>query len=296
VTTRARWWILLAATYSIGCLMHLRFSLWLVRLRETPFGSFALADLVPALSIVAAFAVAAAIARQLGRSPRPWRMAGFWLAWIAAVVAVDLALTFSANEWAHYPQYALIAWLLARALDPERNRWCVGRVLFWVTLMGAGDELLQYLWITASYSDYFDFNDCLVNLLGASAGLLFYYGAAAGPSPGTRRRFPLGEVLAIAILALAVKASFQAGLVAVSPAAQVAVPPGGVVRGVDGTGTLYLQRSPRHYGSWQGGNRWAEYYVLPPVAGLGLMLVAGMVFAGVGLPGWTPAPGKGGGK
>lgn len=294
--TRARWWILLALAYSVGVLMHLRFSLWLVRPRETPFGSLALADLVPALSIVAAFAVAAAIVLQLRRSPRPWVAAGFWLAWIAAVVLVDLTLTFSANEWAHYPQYALIAWLLARATDPGRSRWYVGRILFWVTLMGAGDELLQYLWITASYSDYFDFNDCLVNLLGAGAGLLFYYGAAAGPSPDSRRGFPLGEVLAIAILALAVKASFQAGFVATSPAAQVAVPPGGVVRAADGTWTLYLQRSPRHYGSWQGGQRRAAYYVLPPLAGLGLILSVGVVFAGLGFRGRVPAPGWGRGK
>jgi len=284
ILRRSEWtrWFLVAAVYTVGCLMHLRFSLWLVRTRETAFGSLSYAQLVPAVAVVAAIALAIGIAMQLRRSPRPWLTGGYWLAWVAAVATADRYLTFSLNELAHYPQYALVAWLLARAMDPGRTRWHVGRLLFWTTLLGAGDELLQYLWITSSYSDYFDFNDCLVNLLGAAAGLLLYYGAAALPSPDSERTPPRVEAAAVGILAFAVAAFLNSGLVVLSPAAAVVVPPGGTVRQSDGSWRLYLQRGPRFHGSWQGGQRHAKYYVLPPVAGLGFMLAAGLVFAGFG--------------
>mgnify|MGYP001030119080 CR=1 FL=1 len=279
---RARDWILFAAVYAAGCLLHLRFSLWLVRPRETAFGSLAFAELVPAAAMAAGAALAAAVVLQLRRSPRPWLTGGFWLSWIGAVALADRYLTFSSNEWAHYPQYALVAWLLARAMDPGRQRWRVGRVLFWVTLLGAVDELAQYLWITASYSDYFDFNDVLVNLVGAFAGVLLYYGSGA-PSLEAGDDPPRVEALAGGIVALVVAAAFGLGLVATSPSPGVAVPPGGIVRPADGAWRLYLQRTPRHYGAWQDSVRRARYFVLPPPAGLGFTVMAGALFAAFGL-------------
>jgi len=154
MTARWRWGALAVSVWAIASLMHLRFSLWLVVPHETPFGSVTLADLVPAVAAIGGVVLLATIALQLRRAPRPGLAAGYWIAWVAAVLAVDRTLTFSPNEWAHYPQYALVAWLLARAVDPSRDRRCVGRLLFWATLLGAGDELLQYLWIAASYGQY----------------------------------------------------------------------------------------------------------------------------------------------
>ncbi len=283
MTERWRWGALAVAVWAIASLMHLRFSLWLVEPHETAFGKFALADLVPAAAALGVVALAAAVAFQLRRSPHKWPIAGYWAAWAAAVVAMDRTLTFSANEWAHYPQYALVAWLLARALDPERERRCAGRLIFWVALMGAADELLQYLWIAASYGQYFDFNDCLSNVLGAVAGMLLYYGAAPLGTRVASRMLPMAETVTLTALALVVAVAMGAGPVSLAPPPQVPVPPGGVVRHPDGAWHLYLQRSPGLYGSWQPSQRQDRYYVLPPAMGLGLMLAAGALFSGLGL-------------
>jgi hypothetical protein len=276
------WWLLIAAYYGLNCTMHLEFSLWLVRQRSTALGRMAYADLMPAVVLVAALAMAITIARQLRVSPRPWITGAYWLAWLAGVAIVDRFLTFSINEYFHYPQYAGLAWLLARALDPGRTRWYVGRVLFWTTLLGAADELFQYLWITTSYSYYLDFNDFLVNLLAAAAGVLLYYGSAALPKGDSGAPAPRIEVRVAIGLVLAVTIGLQAELVALSPSRPV--PPGGVVRLTDDSWRLYLQRGPDFYGSWQAGPRHGRHYVLPPVAGLGWVIVAGMLFAGFGLP------------
>lgn len=270
------WWLLALTYYVINCLTHLQFSLWLVRQRDTLFGHMAYADLMPGLVVVAATGLAWWIVKRLRHSPRPWLTSAFWLLWLVAVVLIDRFLTFSVNEYAHYPQYALLAWLLARAMDPQRVRWCVGRVLFWGTLMGMGDELLQYLWITTSYSDYLDFNDFIVNLVAVSAGLLLYYGPAVKPARSAAYRKPLVELLVAGAIILMVMVGLQTGRLAQSPTEKI--PPGGIAQLADGSPRLYLQRGPAFYSSWQGGPRHGRYFVMPPLPALLIMLMAGLAF------------------
>src|SRR5665647_3288121 len=161
--------------------------------------------------------------------------------------------------------------------DPQRTRWYVGRVLFWTTLLGIGDELLQYLWITTSYSEYLDFNDFLTNLVAAAAGLLLYYGTAATRLPTAAYRKPVVELLTAGAILLLVLVGFQTGSLAYSPAEKV--PPGGIAQLADGSRRLYLQRGPDFYGSWPIGPRHGHYFVMPPTPALLLMVLAGLAFA-----------------
>lgn len=274
------WWSLAVAYYVSGCLLHLRLSLWLVRQRDSFLGRIAYADFVPYFIIAGAAALFLWLALVARKGPRPrWTMA-FWVLWAAAVAVLDRNLTFSLNEYAHYPQYALLTWLLARAMDPQRTRWYVGRVLFWTTLAGMGDELLQYLWITTRYSDYLDFNDFLTNLVAAAAGVLLYYSMAAAPCQPVQRRKPVVETLVAAALVVAIAAGLLTGRIAQTPEGKV--PPGGILRGPDGISRLYLQRGPAFYGSWRVGQRHERYYILAPAPGLVGMLILSLAFAGYG--------------
>ena len=279
-STALVWWLAALAYYLAGCLLHLQFSLWLVRQRVTSIGPLAYADAMPWLVVAGAAGLLVWFVSRLKTSPRPRRTIGFWLIWLTAVALIDRLLIYSINEYAHYPQYALLAWLIARAMDPTRTQWYVGRVLFWTTLMGMGDELLQYLWITNTYSDYLDFNDFLMNLVAAAAGTLLYYGAAARPAAPSRRRPPVVELVAATTLTLAVGAGLLADRVVQTPSEKIL--PGGIVRRIDGSRQLYLQRSPHFYGAWQASQRHASYYVLPPAAGLALLVAAGALFASFG--------------
>jgi hypothetical protein len=269
---------LLALSYYIACcLMHLRFSIWLVRQRVTSSGQMAYSDLVPGVALATGIGLIVWIGLRLRHSPRPWLTSAYWLLWLAAAVLIDHYLTFSINEFAHYPQYALLALLLARAMDPRRTRWLVGRVLFWTTLAGIGDELLQYLWITTSYSEYLDFNDFLSNLLAAAAGMLLYYGPAAAPPRASTYRKPVAELLVTSAIVIAVLAGFQTDRLVYRPAEKI--PPGGIVQTVDGRYKLYLQRGPDFYGSWPVGPRHGRYHVMQPIPALFILLLLGWTFA-----------------
>jgi hypothetical protein len=56
-------------------------------------------------------------------SARPRLTAAFWLLWLGSVALIDDYLIFSINESAHYPEYAQLARLVARAMDPQRRLW-----------------------------------------------------------------------------------------------------------------------------------------------------------------------------
>ena len=184
--------LLIIAYWIASVFGHLEVSLWLVQRRESELlGSYKLADFLPYAGALLLTAVV------IWQGRRAWRggihgatLAG-WTVWLAAVIAADRFLIFSFPEYLHYPQYALLAFLIARFHDPDRTAFAIGPVLLAVTVLGIADEALQYTWITISYSNYLDFNDFLLNLLGGAAGLLLYYGFApasqgrhSGPSIG----------------------------------------------------------------------------------------------------------------
>lgn len=276
-------WLLIAAYFVSTALGHLRFSDWLVEPRTIEWQgrtlAYAYRDALPVVLPLAALLLLAWLLRDAvrqGLGQRTGVVAGYWLLWLGCVAAVDRWLTFSLPEYAHYPQYGLLAWLIARALDPDRQTWPVGRVLFWTTLLGAVDELSQYLWITARHSGYFDFNDVLVNLLAATLGLMVFYGFRAPPAPSAAPARAPVEAWVAGLLVLAACALLYSGLMVATP--PQAIPPGGIAPGPQGGLTLYLQRDPGYHGSWQAGVWRARHWVLAPWQGLGLMLLTGLAW------------------
>lgn len=268
--------IALAVYFPAVCLGHLAFSIWLVRPRQAWFGEFAFKELVPYLTVATASVLLVWLLRAAQRTRAPARVLAGWGLWLVAVGLVDRDLTYSINEVAHYPEYAIVAWLLAASMDPSRVARPVGRVLFWTTLLGALDELQQYIWIAPSYGDYFDFNDVLVNLLGGVLGVLLYYRFEPLPRGRVRVRPMAPEIFAAVLVTTAVAGFAASGRLELTPPREV--PPGGLLRGDDGVTRLYLERKAGSYGRDHPGDRHPSYHVLGPVTGLWLVAVAGLVF------------------
>ncbi|MBS3822115.1 MAG: hypothetical protein KGY81_10175 [Phycisphaerae bacterium] len=174
--------MLIIAYWLASVLGHLEVSLWLVERRESDIlGSYKLIDFLPYAGALLLAVVLIWQARRAWRGCNRTATLAAWAVWLSAVIAADRFLIYSFSEYLHYPQYALLAWMMARFVDPNRTTFAVGPILLAVTLLGIADEALQYTWITISYSNYLDFNDFLLNLLGGIAGLLLHYGFAPGP-------------------------------------------------------------------------------------------------------------------
>lgn len=289
------WWFAAIGWFVASSLAHLEFSLWLVSARDGPFGRFQFSDLVPMAATVGVFGLLICLYRQARACKQPLRLCLWWGVWFACVVVIDRHLTYSINELAHYPQYALLAWLLARAYDPERQRWISGRILFWTALLGMFDELQQYVWIAPAYGMHLDFNDILVNLVGAAAGVMLYYGANLGRvdirvSPGVSGR-PFVEMLVAGLLILAVVVLSASDRILTTPEERIA--PGGWVRG-DALGIqLYLEREAGTLGSVASGPRHGNYLILDPLRAVVFIALFGLLFARYPLWPWERRPAMG---
>lgn len=278
-TRRTTLWLLFGTYFAGTSLLHLQLSIWLVSPADLPFGRIRPADYLPVAVGLAGAGLAIAVIRQAWRGERRLVTVAYWVLWGLAALAADRVLFFTANEYAHYPQYALLAYLLAYCLDPGRQQFLFGRVLFWTTALGMIDELGQYLLIAAPYGEYLDFNDFILNLLGAAAGVLAYYGfrepAAVGSDSGDRGFTP--ELGAVGLVTAGLALLMLFGTLRLTPPRTV--PPGGVLSDPQGTPTVYLERKPGILGSWRPAKHWDHYYVLHPLEGLGLLVLAGMGFA-----------------
>lgn len=272
-------WLAVALIYfGAATLTHLQISLWIVKKRSGANGEFAIKDFMPEVALVGAALLLGWLAFKAWKAPRAWPELALWLLLGVGVGLVDRFLTFSAPEYAHYPQFAVLAWLLARALDPTRSRHIPGRILFWTTLLGAIDELAQYLWITTSYSEYLDFNDILVNMLGGAAGVLIYYGFSRPHEP-TPSSPPRLEFFAALVLASTIASGVHAERLVTTPKGKV--PAGGFMRDKGEAATLrfYLQRTvPARYATYTKSPYRGRYWILDPASGIALTLVGGLLF------------------
>lgn len=274
---RPKIWMWLTALYFVAITLgHLEFSIWLVSERQGPWGPYAFKQAVPMAVTFGAVLLLAHLWRVF-RQSQPFQrrqMISFWAVWLVCVYAVDVWLTFTVNEYAHYPQYALLGWMMAKFWDPEGDKGMVGWIVLTATALGVMDETAQYLWITRTYSNYLDFNDFLVNLLAVAAGVQL--SGVYRRQINVKRTFPAGWWV-LGGLGLMLAWLLITGKVSTMPPTQIQVPPGGVVCHAPSDCVLYLQRGHDFFSSWQPGPHRGRHWVLSPLLGTTLMLLTGSV-------------------
>jgi hypothetical protein len=72
-------------------------------------------------------------------------------------------------EYVHYPQYALLAYLLGRGGIAPEVAWAAA------TALGAIDEAHQLLVLRRGRPEYFDWNDIVLNAVGAAYGIVLLF-------------------------------------------------------------------------------------------------------------------------
>lgn len=99
---------------------------------------------------------------------------------LAAVIAISQALiVVNGIEAIHYPQYALMAWLLVRAGPGLERSWIAA------TALGTVDEIWQWQTLRRAVPGYLDWNDILLNAVGAALGVLIVVRLRRAPSAET---------------------------------------------------------------------------------------------------------------
>ena len=182
----------------------------------------------------------------------------YWL-FTAFLVGASYEILIVFNvESIHFPQYAVLALLVF----PLVMRY--GDTVFWCTLLGALDEGYQYFVLYRDNNEvYFDFNDILLNLVGAGIGVLILFTLTdARSKPCTahtnsslnRSRSPV--IVTTAFLLFTGLLFYMSGLLPLYPEAGAS------------SASITLSRKPVATSFWTEPKRGKAFHILNPLEGI----------------------------
>jgi hypothetical protein len=190
---------------------------------------------------------------------------------VYGVLTVGLALAgystlmMVANEVIHFPQYALLAMLVY----PLARRF--GDTVIWCTLAGLVDEGYQYF-VLHEWQGYFDFNDVVLNAVGAGLGVLILRASLPPQEPATLRQALCrpGFLAAGSLLALCFGLA-TAGLLRILPAAESAA------------GAIVLRRHGPSSATWIHTHFGTVYHELQPGEAVAVIVAILVLYLGLDL-------------
>ncbi len=240
----------------------------------TPWGVWTPIEYTTEAAAATALVLGAALWCRARRGRARLGTIALWTLLLAAMAFCHHTLVTIDIEAIHYPQYALVGVLVARALDPRRQRRVLLDVLLVSVALSVLDEALQYFHLMRN-ARYFDFNDLALNQLGTLAGLLWRYGFPVGnrpAAPGPRR---LRQVLlaAAGVCAGLCGVLVLTGALVLDP--QTPVTQEGTVR-LDGGLRVVLQWEPGIYDNVRPSRSGGTYYVMGPLPWLAILLATAL--------------------
>ncbi|UCG32326.1 MAG: hypothetical protein JSU68_11735 [Phycisphaerales bacterium] len=218
-------------------------------------------NLLTALLVMALAPVAVLLWRGI-QAGQQGLLKGAYCVVTAVLIGVCYKTTFVMNiEIIHVPQYALLA-LPILALTKR-----AGETVLWVMLVGAADEAIQYWLLYGTQHTHYDFNDTVLNVLGAglgvvSAAIILKAGRADGPSCYSAFEWFRSSAFAVGAAALlAASLLAAAGWLRVYPAAEGISAP------------ILLSRQPLPSAYWLDTDWGKTYHIIHPYGGMLAMLL-----------------------
>ena len=189
----------------------------------------------------------------------------FFSALLAVLIVTAVNVIMVVNvEIIHIAQYCVLALLLFPVL---RN---YNLVMLVTTILGALDEAYQYWYLFPEWSDYYDFNDVIINFLGVVLGLIIVriYGGEAVSTSKTWYKTSFFYILMTLVLLSAI--GLLSGFITLQP------PSGDADQGV-----LHLVRKYKP-GFWRIIPPQVKFHVVRPFEFVCIMAVLMGVFSQVG--------------
>ena len=173
------------------------------------------------------------------------------------VVSYKTLVVFNVEN-IHFPQYAILALPVFALLKH------FGATVFWVTLFGAFDEAYQYFILYRNVNTvYLDFNDIVLNLIGAGIGVVLIYTLSDLKSespafcPNSSGRCNKFIILAVtACILLGGVSLYAAGILRFYPDPSAAEPP------------ILLSRIPAQTQFWTIPTYGKPFHIFHPVEGI----------------------------
>jgi VanZ family protein len=267
VPGRSTLYAVLSAVYFVAVVgLHRNVSQFVTYPRNLLLATIRPRNLAGPLALILCFAVLVYLVRISISGKRRTVTLAFWLLLLLAAAVIHKYLLVHPIEIAHYPQYAIGALLVAKALDPGGREFRFIEAVSIASLIGVFDEFYQFFVTAPVNCRYMDWMDMWLNLIGAGMGGLLIYGFKDYRNRDHDINYPFVKKT-LALIA------FVSALFVVLNAAGILhfhttkrIPPGGIVR-ADSV-QIFLEREPGVYGSWQKTFRTGYFYVPGPEAGI----------------------------
>jgi glycopeptide antibiotics resistance protein len=178
---------------------------------------------------------------------------------ILMVISFKMIMVYSI-EAIHFLEYCMLAMLLLPVLKSY------GDTVFVVAILGTLDELFQYRFLTPDF-EYFDFNDCFLNLVGAGAGAVLIF-TTAGDAVRVKQRkwYRSAGILAAAGLLVLFLLLRLTGKITISPA------------GADATNWFSINRKEVDGDFWKEAYPGRYFHLLRPYEGIVFMYFCFIAF------------------
>lgn len=204
--------LLVIGYYLLVVLPHEEVGIWIAKTLDQPYGrdTYNLIVLVLGLaSILGYLGILWNGAKQLNTGKkRLW--ISFALTLLFIIISFNVLLVVNV-EIIHFVQYAFLALLLFPLLNNYRD------TLFYATILAVIDEGYQYFYLAPLRTDYFDFNDIIIDLIGAAMGLFLYWASGIRSIKSERKWFQTATFIGFAVLTTVTIIAYLSGQLAVYP-------------------------------------------------------------------------------
>lgn len=190
----------------------------------------------------------------------------YWIALLLMGLVIYKFLMVHPVEMAHYFQYALGAFFVSKAFDPEGKEFRFIEAVSITSFIGAFDEFFQFFVHCPAYCRYMDWMDIWMNIIAAGFGGLLIYGFRDYQNPGYKINFPFLKKTFVFIISLSVIfiLLYLAGIL--NFYTDRLIPPKGIV--YDPSFRIFFEREPGVYDSWQKTFHTGYFYVPGPFSGI----------------------------
>jgi len=183
--------------YLLVVLPHEEVGQFLAKNLDEPLGRIRYNQLVLFFGIVGAIAYLILNGIGIKKYPKRRKSVSLYLVFTFTFIFIAFKFLMVVNvEMIHLVQYGLLTLLLFPLF------YNFGNALFFAIVLGALDEAYQYWVLTPLSTDYYDFNDVIINLLGAALGLILLYSNGLQTKQEINHRFQSPTIFATVFISL----------------------------------------------------------------------------------------------
>jgi len=200
--------------YLLVVLPHEVIGIWIAQTLDKPFGRDTYNLIILALGVTGFLGYLYLVWNGTRQRPDKGKKTGLYLLATLALIVLSFNTILVVNvEIIHFIQYALLALLLFPFFSSYQE------TLFWSTILGAIDEGYQYLVLAPQRTDYYDFNDILIDMVGATLGLILLSAYGIANITGSRAVYQRSPFKGLVLISMLVVIALGMGWMTIYPTA-----------------------------------------------------------------------------